>query len=28
VHAYTTRTREDIRHVYLRDAVTLRPDRA
>jgi chorismate mutase len=28
VHAYTTRTREEIRHIYLRDAVGLRPDRA
>jgi chorismate mutase len=28
VHAYTTRSREEIRHVYLRDAVGLRPDRA
>ena len=27
VHAYTARTREEIRHVYLRDAVSLRPDR-
>ncbi|MCU0621961.1 MAG: chorismate mutase [Gemmatimonadales bacterium] len=27
VHAYTTRTRDQIRHVYLRDAVSLRPDR-
>lgn len=28
VHAYTTRARDEIRHVYLRDAVSLRPDRA
>lgn len=28
VHAYSARTREEIRHVYLRDAVALRPDRA
>jgi chorismate mutase len=28
VHAYTTRPRDEIRHVYLRDAVSLRPDRA
>jgi chorismate mutase len=28
VHAYTARTRDEIRHIYLRDAVTLRPDRA
>ncbi|MFL5506116.1 MAG: chorismate mutase [Gemmatimonadales bacterium] len=28
VHAYTTRSRDEIRHVYLRDAVALRPDRA
>jgi chorismate mutase len=28
VHAYTTRPRAEIRHVYLRDAVGLRPDRA
>jgi chorismate mutase len=28
VHAYTTRSRDEIRHVYLRDAVGLRPDRA
>ncbi|MBK6420888.1 MAG: chorismate mutase [Gemmatimonadetes bacterium] len=28
VHAYTARTREEIRHVYLRGAVALRPDRA
>jgi len=28
VHAYTDRTRDDIRHVYLRGATVLRPDRA
>jgi chorismate mutase len=28
VHAYTTRSRDEIRHVYLRGAVALRPDRA
>lgn len=28
VHAYTTRSREEIRHVYLRGATVLRPDRA
>jgi chorismate mutase len=28
VHAYTARSREDIRHVYLRGATVLRPDRA
>lgn len=28
VHAYTPRTKEEIRHVYLRRAVALRPDRA
>lgn len=28
VHAYTPRTREEIRHVYLRGATVLRPDRA
>jgi chorismate mutase len=28
VHAYTRRTREEIRHVYLRGATVLRPDRA
>ena len=28
VHAYTARTREEIRHVYLRAATVLRPDRA
>lgn len=28
VHAYTPRTRDEIRHVYLRRAVALRPDRA
>jgi len=28
VHAYTARGRDEIRHIYLRDAVTLRPDRA
>lgn len=27
VHAYSARTREEIRHVYLREAVALRPDR-
>jgi chorismate mutase len=27
VHAYTPRTREEIRHVYLRGATVLRPDR-
>ncbi len=27
VHAYTPRTKEEIRHVYLRRAVALRPDR-
>ena len=27
VHAYTRRTREEIRHVYLRGATVLRPDR-
>jgi chorismate mutase len=28
VHAYTPRTREQIRHIYLREATVLRPDRA
>ncbi|HEY6947353.1 MAG TPA: chorismate mutase [Gemmatimonadales bacterium] len=28
VHAYTTRTRAEIKHCYLRRAVILRPDRA
>jgi chorismate mutase len=28
VHAYTPRSREEIRHVYLRGATALRPDRA
>lgn len=28
VHAYTQRTHEEIRHVYLRGATVLRPDRA
>lgn len=28
VHAYTARSRDEIRHIYLRDAVSLRPDRA
>ena len=28
VHAYTPRTREEVRHVYLRGATVLRPDRA
>jgi chorismate mutase len=28
VHAYTVRSRDEIRHVYLRRAVALRPDRA
>lgn len=28
VHAYTSRTRQEIRHVYLRGATVLRPDRA
>lgn len=28
VHAYTRRSREEIRHVYLRGATVLRPDRA
>jgi chorismate mutase len=28
VHAYTPRTREEVRHIYLRRAVALRPDRA
>ena len=28
VHAYSTRSREEIVHVYLREAVKLRPDRA
>lgn len=28
VHAYTTRPRSQIKHIYLRDAVGLRPDRA
>jgi chorismate mutase len=28
VHAYTRRTREQIRHIYLRGATVLRPDRA
>ena len=28
VHAYTRRTRQEIRHVYLRGATVLRPDRA
>lgn len=27
VHAYTRRTREEVRHVYLRGATVLRPDR-
>jgi chorismate mutase len=27
VHAYTRRTRQEIRHVYLRGATVLRPDR-
>lgn len=27
VHAYTRRTREEIRHIYLRGATVLRPDR-
>ena len=27
VHAYTPRTREEVRHIYLRRAVALRPDR-
>lgn len=27
VHAYSTRSREEIQHVYLREAVKLRPDR-
>ncbi|MFZ5625186.1 MAG: chorismate mutase [Gemmatimonadota bacterium] len=27
VHAYTTRTREEIKHCYLRGATVLRPDR-
>ena len=27
VHAYTRRTREQVRHVYLRGATVLRPDR-
>lgn len=28
VHAYTTRTRGEIKHCYLRGATVLRPDRA
>jgi chorismate mutase len=28
VHAYTQRTRDEIRHLYLRGATVLRPDRA
>jgi chorismate mutase len=28
VHAYTTRTRAEIKHCYLRGATVLRPDRA
>lgn len=28
VHAYTTRTRSEIKHCYLRGATVLRPDRA
>jgi len=28
VHAYTSRTRSEIRHCYLRGATALRPDRA
>jgi chorismate mutase len=28
VHAYTRRSRADIRHIYLRGATVLRPDRA
>lgn len=28
VHAYSRRSREEIKHVYLRQAVALRPDRA
>ncbi len=28
VHAYTTRSRDEVKHVYLRRAVALRPDRA
>lgn len=28
VHAYTRRSRQEIRHVYLRGATALRPDRA
>jgi chorismate mutase len=28
VHAYTDRTREEIKHCYLRGATVLRPDRA
>jgi chorismate mutase len=28
VHAYTTRTRAEIKHCYLRRAIILRPDRA
>jgi chorismate mutase len=28
VHAYTRRSRQEIRHVYLRAATVLRPDRA
>ncbi|HET8834761.1 MAG TPA: chorismate mutase [Gemmatimonadales bacterium] len=28
VHAYTSRTREEIKHCYLRGATVLRPDRA
>lgn len=28
VHAYTARTRDELRHVYLRGATVLRPDRA
>ncbi len=27
VHAYTPRTRDEVRHIYLRRAVALRPDR-
>lgn len=28
VHAYTARSRDELRHVYLRGATALRPDRA
>jgi chorismate mutase len=28
VHAYTSRTRAEIKHCYLRGAIVLRPDRA